>query len=155
MQQKTEQQIKNLKVKNKLHKYAYINFYLQLFKSKIDTYRELKISYDGLKANKLKELNIVCSRVSDPVLQTILKTTADIAGTVDFFDDRIQKLIELELEVTEALDLLDPIDMKIIDMRYLREKKITWSDVARKLNYDEECVKKRHGKVLCKLSELL
>lgn len=128
---------------------------MSLFSSKVDSFCDTQTSYDGLKANRLREIDSLSSRVSDPVLKTILKTTENLLRTVTFFDAEIEKISQLAIDVTKALNYLDVVDFKIIEMRYFRVRPVGWDIVGRNLGYDMDWIQKRHGRILIELSEII
>jgi len=80
------------------------------------------------------------------------KLAAQIADLQTMYEEKIQALVERQIEIEKAIDRLDPIERRLIRLRYIDCN--DWDDICDEIVYSERQMFNIHGIALEKLKRL-
>jgi len=145
---------KHDRLKDKLYKYNKIHIYIKLSLEKLESLRQSQVCIDNLKSSYIKEVMVDTKVISDPVYKGVAAISENLETLVEYIAKELNELINLEIEVKEALEsLVNKKELDIIEMRYIRNLK--WHEIAATVNYELRQCHRIHGNALEKLSEVI
>lgn len=113
---------------------------------------DVSLSGGDMFGEKSSPTNAFNSNVENDVIR---REDKELDKQVYILHKKRQELTTEQIKIKDALNHLSDDEYKLVELRYFSKNRLTWTNIAMKLGYDETYCKKLRPKVISKLNSVL